>query len=35
MLERAQEFASAITRVRGATCNDPGFYRSFIDVWKL
>jgi len=35
MLERAQAFASAITRVRGATCNEPGFYRPFIEDWKL
>jgi fructokinase len=35
MLERAQAFASAITRIRGATCNDPGFYRPFIDHWAL
>ncbi|MDH3559780.1 MAG: carbohydrate kinase [Gammaproteobacteria bacterium] len=35
MLERAQAFASAITGIRGATCNDPGFYQTFIDNWKL
>jgi len=35
MLERAQAFASAITRIRGATCNDPGFYQPFIDHWTL
>ncbi len=34
MLERAQEFASAITGMRGATCNDPGFYQPFIEDWK-
>ena len=35
MLERAQAFASAITRIRGATCNDPAFYQPFIDDWVL
>ena len=35
MLERAQAFASAITGIRGATRNDPGFYQPFIDDWKL
>ncbi|MDH3525921.1 MAG: carbohydrate kinase [Gammaproteobacteria bacterium] len=35
MLERAQAFASAITGIRGATCNDSGFYQTFIDNWKL
>lgn len=35
MLERAQAFASAITRIRGATCDDPGFYQPFIDQWGL
>lgn len=35
MLERAQDFASAITGIRGATRNDPGFYQPFIDDWKL
>ena len=35
MLERAQAFASAITGIRGATRNDPGFYQTFIDNWKL
>jgi fructokinase len=35
MLERAQAFASAITGIRGATCNDPGFYQPFIDRWNL
>lgn len=33
MLERAQAFASAVTRIRGASCNDPGFYQPFIDHW--
>jgi len=35
MLERAQAFASAITGIRGATRNDPGFYQPFMDDWKL
>lgn len=35
ILERAQAFASAITGIRGATCNDPGFYQPFTDDWKL
>jgi len=35
MLEHAQAFASAITGVRGATHNDPGFYQPFIENWKL
>ncbi|MGB5717743.1 MAG: carbohydrate kinase [Gammaproteobacteria bacterium] len=35
MLERAQAFASAITRIRGATCDEPGFYRPFMDDWGL
>ena len=35
MLEHAQAFASAITGIRGATPEDPGFYKAFIDDWKL
>jgi len=34
-LERAQNFASAIVGVRGATVADPGFYRPHIDAWRL
>jgi fructokinase len=34
-LERAQEFASAIVGVRGATVNDAAFYRPFILDWGL
>jgi fructokinase len=34
ILERAQAFASAITRIRGATRNDHDFYQPFIDDWK-
>lgn len=34
-MERAQAFASAVTTLRGATCNDPGFYRPFIDDWNI
>jgi len=35
MLKRAQEFASAIVRNRGATVQDPDFYLSFIQQWRL
>jgi fructokinase len=35
MLEHAQAFASAVTGIRGATHNAPGFYRPFIDDWRL
>lgn len=35
LLERAQQFASAIVGVRGATVNDAGFYRPFIQEWGL
>jgi fructokinase len=34
-LERAQNFASAIVGVRGATVADPGFYHHHIDAWRL
>ncbi len=34
-LDRAQAFASAVVGVRGATVQDPGFYRPFIDQWEL
>ncbi|MCU7914670.1 MAG: carbohydrate kinase [Candidatus Thiodiazotropha sp. (ex Gloverina cf. vestifex)] len=34
-LERAQGFASALVGRRGATVEDIGFYRPFIDAWKL
>ncbi|MEW8506796.1 MAG: carbohydrate kinase [Candidatus Thiodiazotropha sp.] len=34
-LERAQLFASAIVGRRGAVVDDSGFYRSFIDTWRL
>ena len=34
MLEHAQAFASAVTGIRGATHNDPGFYRTFIKDWE-
>lgn len=33
-LERAQAFAGAIVGQRGATCDDPAFYRTFIDRWS-
>jgi fructokinase len=35
LLERAQQFASAIVGVRGATVNDAAFYRPFIRAWGL
>ena len=35
MLQRAQEFASAVVGQRGATVSDPDFYRVFIDAWNL
>jgi len=35
LLQRAQQFASAIVGVRGATVNDAGFYRPFKEVWGL
>ncbi len=35
MLQRAQDFASAIVGQRGATVSDRGFYRPFIGDWKL
>lgn len=34
-LERAQAFASAIVGRRGATVDDPTFYQSFVDQWRL
>lgn len=34
-LQRAQAFASALVGRRGATVSEPGFYRPFIDDWKL
>jgi fructokinase len=34
-LERAQAFASAIVGRRGATVEEPEFYRQFIDAWRL
>jgi len=34
-LERAQAFASAIVGRRGATVDEPEFYRSFTDAWEL
>ena len=33
-LSRAQDFASAIVGVRGATV-EPGFYQPFLADWKL
>lgn len=34
-MERAQAFASALVGQRGATVQDPRFYRSFVDLWGL
>ncbi|MDH5648892.1 MAG: PfkB family carbohydrate kinase [Gammaproteobacteria bacterium] len=34
VLERAQQFASAIVGVRGATVSDRKFYLTFIESWK-
>ncbi len=34
-LDRAQDFASAIVGVRGATVQDRGFYQPFIEQWGL
>ena len=34
-VRRAQAFASSLVGHRGATVSDPGFYRVFIDEWKL
>jgi len=34
-LERAQEFASAVVGRRGATIDDPEFYRPFLGAWDL
>ncbi len=34
-LNRAHEFAEAILGVRGATVNDPEFYRPFTNSWRL
>jgi fructokinase len=33
-LERAQEFASAVVGLRGATTRDRGFYQQFRDAWN-
>ncbi len=35
ILNRAQQFASALVRQRGATVGDPAFYRPFIENWQL
>ena len=34
-LQRAQEFATAMVGRRGATVEDPGFYREVISPWRL
>lgn len=33
-LDRAQSFASAIVQSRGATVDDPAFYKKFLDAWS-
>ena len=33
-LQRAQQFASAVVCIQGATINDKEFYKPFIDEWK-
>lgn len=33
-MQRAQQFASAIVGVRGATIKDRSFYRSFLNAWE-
>jgi fructokinase len=33
-LARAQQFASAVVGIRGATSRDRGFYQRFIDTWR-
>lgn len=34
-IQRAQEFASAIVKKRGAIVTDPGFYKDFLKNWEL
>lgn len=34
-LQRAQQFASAIVGIQGATINDKNFYQTFINEWNL
>jgi len=34
-MQRAQEFASAIVGIRGATTTDKAFYQSFADRWQI
>jgi len=34
-LQRAQQFASAIVGIQGATINNKAFYQPFIDEWQL
>ena len=35
ILQRAQEFASAVVGQRGATTQNKGFYKPFIELWNL
>ncbi|MDH3221458.1 MAG: carbohydrate kinase [Gammaproteobacteria bacterium] len=34
-LQRAQEFASKVVGLRGATVSDPGFYQPLVENWRL
>lgn len=34
-LQRAQQFASAVVGLQGATINDIAFYQPFVDTWQL
>lgn len=34
-MQRAQQFASAIVGIRGATPTDKDFYRRFLDAWRM
>ena len=35
ILNRAQQFASAVVKLRGATTQDKTFYEPFIDAWQI
>jgi fructokinase len=34
-IKRAQQFASQVVGIRGATINDRAFYQPLIDSWEL
>jgi fructokinase len=34
-VQRAQQFASAVVGIRGATPTDKNFYRRFLDAWRM